>query len=279
MSPARGLLIVNADDWGGFREGTDAIERCFATGAISSTTAMVHMADSRRAAELAREHGRPTGLHLNLTQPFDAPEVPAATRERQLRLCAHFRRLSLRRWTRSPDPRVHRLVADAIAEQLEAYGALYGHEPTHLDSHHHVHLCPDVYRSRAFPRDLPVRQTLSFAPARPNDASARSDGVAPSDASVGRASPRLGFTRAASTLKHALLARRFHTTERFWCASEISLGQRSLPITDIAAHAATHTVEVMVHPSFADELPVLLGEQWRAALGGAPLGSYAQLPA
>ena len=24
--PERGLLVVNADDWGGFREGTDAIE-------------------------------------------------------------------------------------------------------------------------------------------------------------------------------------------------------------------------------------------------------------
>lgn len=79
----RGLLVVNADDWGGFREGTDAIEDCFAIGAISSTTAMVHMADSRRAAELALERARPTGLHLNLTQPYDAPTVPAPVRERQ----------------------------------------------------------------------------------------------------------------------------------------------------------------------------------------------------
>ncbi|HUB35241.1 MAG TPA: ChbG/HpnK family deacetylase [Solirubrobacteraceae bacterium] len=265
MSPARGLLIVNADDWGGFREGTDAIERCFAAGAISSTTAMVHMADSRRAAELAGERGRPTGLHLNLTQPFDAADVPAPTRERQLRLCAHFRKLSLRRWTRSPDPRVHRLVAGAIAEQLEEFHALYDREPTHLDSHHHVHLCPDVYRSRAFPRDLPVRQTLSFAPA--------------SGGPPRRGPARLPLTRVASGLKHALLARRFHTTERFWCASEISQGRRSLPLAQIAAYATAHTVEVMVHPSFADELPVLLGQEWLAALGGAPLGSYAQLPA
>ncbi|HTR90038.1 MAG TPA: ChbG/HpnK family deacetylase [Solirubrobacteraceae bacterium] len=265
MSPARGLLIVNADDWGGFREGTDAIERCFAAGAISSTTAMVHMADSARAAELARERARPTGLHLNLTQPFDAPDVPEAVRERQRRLCAHFRRLGARRWTRSPDPRVHRLLADAIAEQLEAHRALYARDPTHLDSHHHVHLCPDVYRSRAFPRELPVRQTLSFAPAR-----SRAPGGVP---------PRARLTHLLGTLKHALLARRFHTTESFWCASELSPGSRSLPIADIAAHAAQHTVEVMVHPSFEAELDVLLAEPWLAALRGASLGSYGDFAA
>ncbi|HEY2536303.1 MAG TPA: ChbG/HpnK family deacetylase, partial [Solirubrobacteraceae bacterium] len=107
---ARGLLIVNADDWGGFREGTDAIEACFEIGAISSTTAMVHMADSRRAAELALERARPTGLHLNLTQPFDAAAVPAPVCERQLRACTHFRALARRRWTLSPVPRTHRLI-------------------------------------------------------------------------------------------------------------------------------------------------------------------------
>src|SRR4029077_18222503 len=62
----RGLLIVNADDWGGFRAGTDAIESCFAIGAISSTTAMVHMADARRAAELAPHTGGAAGRPLTL---------------------------------------------------------------------------------------------------------------------------------------------------------------------------------------------------------------------
>jgi predicted glycoside hydrolase/deacetylase ChbG (UPF0249 family) len=57
---------VNADDWGGYPEMTDATLRCFQAGAISSTTAMVYMRDSERAAELARASGIPTGLHLNL---------------------------------------------------------------------------------------------------------------------------------------------------------------------------------------------------------------------
>jgi predicted glycoside hydrolase/deacetylase ChbG (UPF0249 family) len=251
----QGLLIVNADDWGGFREGTEAIESCFAIGAISSTTAMVHMADSQRAAELARARERPTGLHLNLTQPYDAAGVPAPVRERQLRLCAHFSALPRRRWTLSPDPRVHRLIADGIRDQLEEFCDRYEREPTHVDSHHHVHVCPDVFLSRALTRGTRVRQALSFAP------SARRRGA-------------VGLARA---VKQRLLARRFLTTERFWCAGELSNGDGAVPIADAAAYATTRAIEIMVHPSFASDLAVLRSETWLAALHAAPLASYAAL--
>jgi len=257
--PSQGLLVVNADDWGGFREGTDAIESCFAIGAISSTTAMVHMADSQRAAELARERVRPTGLHLNLTQPYDAPAVPAPVRERQLRLCTHFRALSRRRWTLSPDPRTHRLLADSIRDQLEEFRVRYEREPTHIDSHHHVHVCPDVFLSRALERGTRVRQALSFAPG------ARS---------LGARGLVKGLARAA---KQRLLARRFLTTERFWCAGELSAGDGAVPIAQAAAYAATHTIEIMVHPSFESDITVLRSGPWLRALHESPLGSYAAL--
>ncbi len=251
--------MVNADDWGGFREGTDAIESCFAIGAISSTTAMVHMADSERAAWLARERERPTGLHLNLTQPYDVAAAPAPVRERQLRVCAHFRALSRRRWTLSPDPRTHRLIADAIRDQQEEFRELYEREPTHVDSHHHVHVCPDVFLSRALARGTKVRQALSFAP-----------GAAPG----GARGLVKGFARTA---KQRRLARRFLTTERFWCAGELSDGDGAVPIERAAAYAATHTVEIMVHPSFESDLAVLRSGPWLRALHGAPLGSYTAL--
>jgi chitin disaccharide deacetylase len=250
----RGLLIVNADDWGGFREGTDAIEACFAVGAISSSTAMVHMADSRRGAEIAIECGRSIGLHLNLTQPFDAPDVPDAARERQRRLCAHFTSLRLRRWAPSPDPRVHTLVADGIRDQRERFVELYGDEPTHLDSHHHVHVCPDVFMSSALERGLRVRQTISPLPAERSD-------------------PRTLVRRA----KHRLLARRFTTTAWFWTARELSPADGAIPIASAAALAGEHPVEIMVHPSFEDELRTLTSEAWLRALISAPLGPYSAL--
>lgn len=251
---ARSLLIVNADDWGGFPEGTDAIDECFALGAISSTTAMVHMSDSRRAAELARERGWPVGLHLNLTQPFDAPGVAFAVRERQLRLCAHFARLAYRRWIPSLDRAIRLAIADAIRDQLEQFSELYGSEPTHVDSHHHVHVCPDVFLSAALPAGARVRQTLSAPP-----------------------QARSGPKRLARRLKHRLLARRFTTTDYFWVARELSAGDGAVPIATAAALAAERPVEIMVHPSFADELAVLRSAAWLEAVRRAPLGGYLRL--
>jgi hypothetical protein len=248
-----GLLIVNADDWGGFREGTDAIEACFARGAISSSTAMVHMSDSRRAAELAVERARPIGLHLNLTQVLDATGVPPGVRERQRRLCAHFARLRMRRWLPSASPAIHVLIADVILDQLEEFRRLYGREPTHLDSHHHVHVCPDVFLSRALPRGIRVRQTLSPLP------SAR------------------GLVTLPSCAKHALLARRFLTVDRFWGARELSGAKNAISIVTAVRQARTRTVEIMVHPSFAGELSVLSSPAWAEAIVTAPLGSYSRL--
>jgi chitin disaccharide deacetylase len=253
---ASGLLIVNADDWGGFPEATDAIETCFADGAISSATAMVHMADSRRAAGVAGERERPIGLHLNLTQPFDSPDVPPSVRERQLRASAHFADLRRRRWRLSPDVRVHRLVADCIRDQFEEFWKLYGREPTHLDSHHHVHVCAEVFLSRALSPGGRVRQTLSSAPSAGHD-----------------------LTDLARRAKHELLARRFVTTARFWRARELHSAESAVPIADAVAFASKRPVEVMVHPSFQAELTVLRADAWLQALDGAPLGPYSALPA
>lgn len=86
---------------------------------------MVHMADSQRAASLAREHALPIGLHLNLVEPFDEPSTPAAVRDRQARLVRRLRRRRLRYWVY--DPLLRADVEACIADQL---GALYSTEPT-----------------------------------------------------------------------------------------------------------------------------------------------------
>src|ERR1700742_3119003 len=68
------LLIVNADDLGWNRGATDLTIASFGAGQVTSATALVHMEDSERAATLAREHDLPTGLHLNLSDPFTGTE-------------------------------------------------------------------------------------------------------------------------------------------------------------------------------------------------------------
>src|SRR5689334_22483937 len=81
------MLIINADDWGRSQAETDATLECFRHARISSTTAMVFMEDSERAGELARSAGMQVGLHVNLSQPFTAGNVPGDFRADQQTIC------------------------------------------------------------------------------------------------------------------------------------------------------------------------------------------------
>jgi len=250
---SRGLLIVNADDWGETDAGTDAILAAFHARAITSTTAMVFMAGSERAAALAREHGVPTGLHLNLTDPFDGPGVPPAVRERHDRLRAHFADRDRMRWRYVPAVRDD--VAALIEVQLAEYERLYGAPPAHIDSHHHVHTCPDVLFSPALPRGTTVRQTRAPAPGLRIPVAAR----------------------VARRAKQAAIARRFRSVDRFWAVADVLPALGGVGYEPVLAVARERPIEVMVHPSFPDELPLLLDDGWRSFVAAAPAATYAAL--
>ena len=79
----RATVIVNADDWGRDITTTDRTLDCVLQGTISSTSAMVFMEDSERAADLARQYGISTGLHLNFTMPLTARNCSRRLREDQ----------------------------------------------------------------------------------------------------------------------------------------------------------------------------------------------------
>jgi predicted glycoside hydrolase/deacetylase ChbG (UPF0249 family) len=246
----RPLLIVNADDFGLRADVTGAILDCWAARGVSSTTAMVHMADSRRAAELAQEHRPPVGLHLNLTTRYSDPGVPPAVAARQARLVEHFT-VRRRRWL--PAPRVRALVADCIADQLEEFERLYGRPPTHVDGHEHIQGCPAVFLSRGLRRAPALRLTHTFAPAE-----------------------RPVVHRVARGAINAAIRGRFRTTGRFWSLRDLhpALGGSGL---DRALDGTAASVEVMVHPAYPDEREVLLSPEWADALAERRLGSYADL--
>ena len=169
LSDRAKLVILNADDWGASPAATDAIRDCFEVGGTTSASAMVHMRDSERAALIAQERGLPIGLHLNLTTPFDSSDAPSPVRERQLNLVRSFRRRRLKglglvcypkRWL--PYPHLNRLVRDAVADQLTEFRRLYGSDPSHIDGHHDVHLCPTVLLCGALPAGSKVRNIRRF---------------------------------------------------------------------------------------------------------------------
>jgi len=237
------MLIVNADDFGASPNASDPVVELFARGVVSSASAMVRMQDTARAAPLAREHGIPTGLHLNLTLPFNGPAVPAPTRERQRRLTETFGRESwLGARHEKPDAQ---LLADVIEDQLECFREAFG-EPTHLDGHHHIHVHPAVLDQ--LPDELPIRPILST----PSQADAK------------------------PSTRQRDLRRRFGGPELCFAFEHVhpSLGGDGLEVLD---HALARSLEIMVHPQQERERSALCSSQWRAALDALRVGSYADL--
>jgi predicted glycoside hydrolase/deacetylase ChbG (UPF0249 family) len=237
------LLIVNADDFGFSRRVTDAAVQAFQAGAISSATSMVWMRDSERAAQVAREQGLPLGLHLNLTVEFGAAAIPAAVRNRQLKLVEHLGRAGQGGLTQSRAAEL--ALSDAVRDQLDRLEETYG-ELTHVDGHHHVHLRPGVLE--AIPARFPVRPPLSTPDAIGRGRSSSSQAVA------GRRASRWAFA-----VQHV---------------------HPDLGGTDdaVLALAESDPVEVMTHPADDGELSALVGETWLGLLRAVRTGSYAELP-
>lgn len=243
-----GLLIVNADDFGGNALASSRIAECFAMGRITSTSAMVWMKDSGRAAKLAAAERLPVGLHLNLTQELDAPAIPRSVRERHaeaVRRLAHGRRARM-----TFDARSRSLVKRCVADQLECFRELYCHEPTHLDGHNHVHLSPTVLT--CLPVGLPIRTAVS----------PRAHGSIPDLMRV---------------LRRAVIARRHPCCELFWPLDPIAQSPSTQALADLIELAGHHTGELMVHPDRELNWRFLMSEQWERALEGCRAGSYSDL--
>src|SRR5436190_21420820 len=86
------MLIINADDWGRSVAETDAALKCCKGGRITSLSAMVFMADSERAADLAKENELDVGLHLNFSEPFTGKNASGKLRNYHARLASFLRR-------------------------------------------------------------------------------------------------------------------------------------------------------------------------------------------
>lgn len=252
---AAGLLIVNADDWGHDRATTDAIADCYRQRRISSASAMVFMEDSERAARVASELELPTGLHLNLTEPFSAESVPQPVRQRQLGAVRVFRvpQRRLRRWVY--DPTIQSRTIAWINDQVTEYTTLYRIEPRHVDGHQHVHVSPNVALSRALPDGASLRNFVDF----------------PGAEQV----PRL----ALRSLRRRMLSMHRRSTAFFYDLRALHPILGGQHIDDVLRVSRSRPVELMVHPGRPEELELLLSESWRRTVERHALGTYDQLPA
>jgi hypothetical protein len=243
--PQTGRLIVNADDWGRDHETTERILECLVRGTVSSTSAMVFMEDSERAAAIARERGIDAGLHLNFTTSFSAPACPTRLIGRQQEVAAYLLRWRVNQVVFHPG--LIRSFEYVVAAQLEEFHRLYGAKPARLDGHHHMHLCTNVLLAGLLPPNTIVRRNFSFQ-----------DG-------------EKSFTnRLYRKIVDYGLGRRHRLVDFFFSLPPLEPHERLERIRMLARHSV---VEVETHPVKADEYRFLTGSEvarWTEGVSIAP---------
>ena len=124
-------LIINADDFGASSGINRGVIECHTRGVVTSTSLMVSApAADEAAAFAAAQPELSVGLHADLDEFVSAdPADPASVRTE-------------------------------LERQSQAYTALMGAPPTHLDSHHHVHMeapLASIFREAADSLGVPLR--------------------------------------------------------------------------------------------------------------------------
>jgi predicted glycoside hydrolase/deacetylase ChbG (UPF0249 family) len=129
----RRILIVNADDFGLSQGVNHGVVLAHERGIVTSASLMVRGRAAGEAAAIARRLPRlSVGLHVDLGEWEYADQSWRAVYE-----------------VVPTDDRI--AVEDELRRQLDRFHTLVGRDPTHLDSHQHVH------------RDEPVRSVLTGA--------------------------------------------------------------------------------------------------------------------
>jgi predicted glycoside hydrolase/deacetylase ChbG (UPF0249 family) len=135
-------LIINADDFGYSEEITLGIAEAIQSGPVTSTSLMVNQDYSQQALQSARQiKDASVGIHFNLDdgRPLCTPQqVPTLVDEqgrfhdgKTFRKRVFSGKISLKE--------IYRELEAQLAEFLS-----FGIRPSHIDFHHHLHLCYPV---------------------------------------------------------------------------------------------------------------------------------------
>jgi chitin disaccharide deacetylase len=118
MNPKK--LIVNADDFGQSDGINRGIIRAFEQGILTSASLMVRYPSASDAAAYSKSNSLDIGLHVDLGEWIYQNEewIPV------------YEVISLDNV---------KIVEEEITRQLDAFYKLVGKNPTHIDSHQHVH--------------------------------------------------------------------------------------------------------------------------------------------
>jgi chitin disaccharide deacetylase len=230
-------LIVNADDLGMSRGITDAILIAHRHGIVTSASLMVNMPAAEYALEhLPRAPNLGIGVHLNICQ--GEPVLPAAEVKCLIDADGSFlgpRVLARKLWRWQVDERQIEAEFRAQIQWMRRNGL----EPTHADSHRHMHIYPAAVRP--FARSLAAEGVRC---ARAPRCSQWPSNGAVGGPHAGKALRRL----SVQTYRSALQAVVFH-------------------------HISTPDSRISFRPLEQDNFGEL-GRKWRAAFDNLPPGTF-----
>lgn len=251
LAGSPGRLIINADDWGRNRETTDRIFDCWCKRRISSTSAMMFMSDSERAAAMALEHGVDAGLHLNLSEAFTDGKAGAVLQKHHSRI-THFLRNN--RFSQMIyNPFLASSFEYVVEAQLEEYRRLFSRTPDRVDGHHHLHLSANVVFGKLLPEGIAVRRNFHF------DKGEKS-----------------AWNRAYRGFIDSVLAKRHRMADVLFNIKPFEPAGRLQRILNIARNLV---VELETHPADPAEYDLLCGEKLLAMLGEVRIADRFELPA
>ena len=241
------MLIINADDFGRSAAETDAAIGCYREGRITSVGAMVFMEDSERAAELAKESELDVGLHLNFDEPFTGQNHPAKLGEYHGRTTCYLMRNKYAQLLYNPF--LQREFAYSYEAQAAEFVSLYGRPPSHIDGHHHMHLCANMLLSKVIPTGMKMRRNFSFWPGE-----------------------KSLLNRTYRGFVDRWLARRYELPDYFF---DLTQCMRENKLNRVVALTKSSNVEIMTHPIVQAEAEFLMSDEFQLMLQRLEIGGYA----
>ncbi|KAL2091890.1 hypothetical protein ACEWY4_011688 [Coilia grayii] len=135
-------LVVTGDDFGYCPRRNRGIVECFLKGGVSNVSLLVNATSAVDAAELAKRHLIPIGLHANLSE--GAPVSLNLKGSTLLNEEGFFHgKTGFRKALQSGQLNMYE-VEQELRAQVKRFCELVGHLPFHMDGHQHVHVLPEV---------------------------------------------------------------------------------------------------------------------------------------
>lgn len=134
-------LIVNADDYGYSKPRDDGIIHCYKKAGISSASLMVNGVSAESGVALAKQHGLPIGLHVNISEgsPIGQSGYKTLINDEGFFLGMFEFQNALR------EGKIDlKEVETEIRCQIDRYKKLVGTVPIHVDGHQHCHIKPGI---------------------------------------------------------------------------------------------------------------------------------------